>query len=430
VRLRFAESCACPPGILLRGCGGLSPVDRGRATEPPSGAGRYLLVSALGLTQILAWGSSYYLPAVLAAPIAAETGWPLSFVVGGLSVGLVVAGLVSPRVGRAIQERSGRPVLAASSLLLGFGLATIGLAPTLSVYLAGWLIVGAGMGAGLYDAAFASLGRLFGQDARRSIVALTLFGGFASTVCWPLSAFLLAELGWRGACLVYAAIQLCFALPLHFLVFPRAVPTAASEQPDVRHSSPRLLSRDELRRFVVLATAIALASAISGTVAVHLLTLLQAKGMALAGAVALGALVGPAQVSARVVEMLFGRHYHPIWTKLAATSLVATGLALLLAGFPILAIALMLYGCGVGIESIARGTLPLALFGPQNYAALIGRIAFPSNIAQAVSPALAAILVQRSGADAMLPVLTAFACLNVGLTIVLWLMCRRRTLAQ
>jgi MFS family permease len=130
------------------------------------------------------------------------------------------------------------------------------------------------------------------------------------------------------------------------------------------------------------------------------------------------------------VEMLFGRHYHPIWTKLAATSLVATGVALLLAGFPILAIALMLYGCGVGIESIARGTLPLALFGPQNYAALIGRIAFPSNIAQAVSPALAAILLQRSGADALLAVLAVFACLNVGLTIVLWLMCRRRNPAQ
>jgi hypothetical protein len=141
--------------------------------------------------------------------------------------------------------------------------------------------------------------------------------------------------------------------------------------------------------------------------------------------VALGALVGPAQVSARVVEMVFGRHYHPIWTKLAATSLVTAGLALLFAGFPIVAMALMLYGAGVGIESIARGTLPLALFGPANYALLMGRIAFPSNIAQAISPALAAVLLQRSGADAMLAVLVGFACVNVGLTVLLWVLCRR-----
>jgi len=162
----------------------------------------------LGVTQIFAWGSSYYLPAVLAKPIAADTGWSLSWVVGGLSLGLLVAGLVSPWVGRAIARSGGRPVLALSAGLLAAGLSALALAHSLPAFLIAWLLVGLGMGAGLYDPAFATLGRLYGHGGRSAITTLTLFGGFASTVCWPLSAFLDAHLGWRGACLVYAGFQL------------------------------------------------------------------------------------------------------------------------------------------------------------------------------------------------------------------------------
>jgi MFS family permease len=167
-----------------------------------------LIVPALGVTQILAWGSSYYLPAVLAQPIAADTGWPLTWIVGGLSLGLLIAGLSSPFVGRQIHRRGGRPVLAMSAVLLGLGLATLALAPNLPVFIAGWAVIGCGMSAGLYDAAFSTLGRLYGQAARHHITTLTLFGGLASTACWPLSAFLVSELGWRGACGVYAGIDL------------------------------------------------------------------------------------------------------------------------------------------------------------------------------------------------------------------------------
>jgi hypothetical protein len=151
---------------------------------------RPVVVTALGIAQILAWGSSFYFPAVLAEPIVADTGWSLGWVVGGVSIGLLVAGLIAPRVGAIIERRGGRPVLAASSLLYAAGLAGIGLAPTLPVYLAAWVVLGAGMGTGLYDAVFAALGKLYGKEARTPITNLTLFGGFASTVCWPLSAFL------------------------------------------------------------------------------------------------------------------------------------------------------------------------------------------------------------------------------------------------
>jgi MFS family permease len=181
---------------------------------------RHAIITALGVTQILAWGSSYYLPAVLAAPIARDTGWSLTWIVGGLSFGLLVAAVVSPHVGRAIERRGGRQVLALSAIAIGAGQIGLATAPTLPLYIAAWLIIGLGMGAGLYDAAFGTLGRLYGHDPRATITTLTLFGGFASTMCWPFSAFLVSTVGWRGACLAYAAIQLCFSLPLYLLVIP------------------------------------------------------------------------------------------------------------------------------------------------------------------------------------------------------------------
>ena len=180
---------------------------------------RSRVVAALGVAQLIGWGTSFYFPGVLAAPIAADTGWPLSTIVGGVSLGLLIAGLISPQVGRVIAARGGRPVLATSALLYATGLSVIGLAPALWVYLLGWIAVGAAMGTGLYDAAFAALGRLYGTSARGPITALTLFGGFASTVFWPLGAFLAATFGWRNACFVYAAFHLALALPL-VLTFP------------------------------------------------------------------------------------------------------------------------------------------------------------------------------------------------------------------
>ncbi|MGD9769860.1 MAG: MFS transporter, partial [Pseudolabrys sp.] len=181
---------------------------------------RPVVITALGIAQILSWGSSFYFPAVLAEPIVADTGWPLVWVVGGVSIGLLTAGLIAPQVGRIIDRRGGRPVLAASSLLYAAGLAGIGLAPSLPVYLLSWIVLGGGMGTGLYDAVFAALGKLYGRDARGPITNLTLFGGFASTVCWPLSAFLAELYGWRATCLIYAGLHIVLALPLQMAVMP------------------------------------------------------------------------------------------------------------------------------------------------------------------------------------------------------------------
>lgn len=389
--------------------------------------GRAAVITVLGLTQILAWGSSYYLLGVLAKPIAADTGWPLAWIVGGLSLGLLVAGLASPRVGDAIQTHGGRPTLAAGALLLALGLFGLALAPNLPTYLAAWLVLGLGMGAGLYDAAFATLGRLYGHKARSAIATLTLFGGFASTACWPLSAALVSSFGWRATCLVYAALHLLVALPLYACLLPRqesrAKPAPAADVPQASGSAIPTGARP---LFVALAAAITLGSMISAVLSVHLLTILQARDIALGAAVALGALVGPSQVGARGIQMLVGHLRHPIWTMAAATLFVAVGVGTLWAGWPILAASLVFYGAGIGIESIARGTLPLAVFGEERYASIMGRIAMPSLIAQAASPSLGAYLIERFGADATLLALFVAAVVDVVLVAATYGLLRKR----
>jgi MFS family permease len=398
------------------------------------GPGLRAIIPVLGVTQILAWGSSYYLLAVLAKPIASDTGWPLAWVVGGLSLGLLVAGIVSPRVGDGIQRLGGRLVLAMSAIFLALGLIGLALAHNLPVYIGAWLVLGIGMGAGLYDAAFATLGRLYGQRARTAITTLTLFGGFASTICWPFSAMLVSEFGWRNACLTYAAIHLAVLLPLYVFGLPkearRETPTAPRAVQEGRKANiNRSVPTASKLLFALIALVITISSMISALLSVHLLTILQARDIALAAAVALGAIVGPAQVGARAIEMMLSRFHHPIWTKLASTIFVATGIGLLWAGLPIVAAALIFYGAGIGIESIARGTLPLAVFGERHYPAIMGRIAMPSLIGQAASPSVGAMLIDGLGVNGALAVVFGVAMANVLLVGALFALLSRQPVA-
>ena len=375
---------------------------------------QWAVIGALGVNQILAWGSTYYLTTVLAKPVAADTGWGLTWVVGGFTLGLLAAGIVSPRIGRDIDRHGGRPVLIVSAGLNAAGLALLGSAPNLVVFLLAWVVVGVGMGAGLYDAAFAALGRMYGVAARRAITTLTLYGGFASTVGWPLSAFLVENWGWRGACFVYAAVSLTVTLPL-CLVLPKEArrdPAPPSKQPEAQ-TAAKSEARHGTMLFAMLALSLTISSVLSAVVSVHLLSFLDARGVTLAAAVGLAALIGPSQVGARVLEMFLGQKLHPVWTMVLSTVLVAAGLAVLLAGLPLIAVGLIAYGAGVGIRSIARGTLPLALFGPAGYATLMGRLGMPSMIAQALAPAAGAWLIETSGVTATLAVLVALAVLNV-----------------
>ena len=393
--------------------------------EAQSGAlDRRVVITALGIAQILAWGTSFYFPAVFAGPIVADTGWSLGAVVGGTSVGLLVAGLISPQVGRIIDRHGGRPVLLASSVFYAAGLIGIAVAQTLALYLGAWVVLGIGMGTGLYDAVFAALGRMYGHEARTPITNLTLFGGFASTICWPLSAFMIDHVGWRAACLIYAGLHVLVALPLQMSVvrqLPKAESAiggngkAAAAAPPIAHES--LI-------FALLALVLSLAAGVGSILVVHLLIFLQARGVDFATAVGLGTIFGPAQVSARLVERLAGGRYHPIWTMIASCALMSVGLILLASRFPVLLLVILFYGAGYGISWIGRGTLPLALFGPVRFPRLMGRLAFPSLIIQALAPSVGAFAIEKIGVNATIGVLTVLALINVVLIGALWTACR------
>jgi predicted MFS family arabinose efflux permease len=363
----------------------------------------------LGIGQVLVWGSSYYLPAVLAKPIADTTGWPLSWVIGALSLGLLVSGLVSPKVGDLIEHHGGRPVLMASAALMAGGLLILAVAPSLPMFTLGWLVIGAAMGAGLYDPAFAAVGRLYGRQARPIITSLTLIGGFASTVCWPLSAVMLQHLGWRGTCLGYAAVNLFVVLPLYRFGLPaEAHRAAAPPAPLVTTAGaapPPLGGWRHHLLFSLVAVSMTLSSIIAAVMSVQLLAVLEQGGVPLATAVALGAIIGPCQVGARLIDLLAGQRTHPVWEGMLSALFVSLGLGLLLTRTGTVAIALVVYGGGIGLRSIVRGTLPLALFGPVGYPRLIGRLAFPMLLGQAAGPSAGAVLLVHFGGRGVLAAL-------------------------
>src|SRR5579862_5553560 len=279
---------------------------------------RLVVVVSVGIGQIFAWGSSYYLLGVLGEPIARDTGWSSQWIIASLSLGLLVSGAVSPRVGRSIEHFGGRPVLAVSALLLAAGLVVVGAAPSLPVFVTGWLIVGLGMGAGLYDPAFSALGRIYGEHARGAITQVTLFGGFASTVCWPLAALLQEHWGWRGTSLSFAVIDLALVMPAYLLGLPRES-RRSSPVDGTREQSAAPPRPNGLRvATLFLVAGFVLASMIMTIVATQIIPIMQARGISLAEAVGFGALIGPSQVGARVLEAAFGRKQHPIWSLLVS----------------------------------------------------------------------------------------------------------------
>lgn len=353
-------------------------------------------VLTLGVTQTIGYAGSFYLPAILAEPMAKSVGATTPFVFGVFSGALLIQAVLAQVLGRLVDKRGGRLPLAASSLIFGAGLLCLGLAQSPLQLAAAWFVIGVAMALGLYDIAFAGLVGWFGADARRSITGVTLIAGFASTVGWPLTTWLAAHVSWRGACFAWAAAQLLIALPLH-LTLPRGpaeqlTPNdgAPSKRPLQPGHSPRV-------QMVLVAIAFAAMAAVGSAVAAHLPSLLMALGASTAAAVGAGALVGPAQVLARVAEYTFVRRLHPLISARASVSLFPLGAAALLAFGPLMAAPFaILYGCGNGLFTIARGTLPLALFGSQNYGARLGAITIPGRFLQAAAPLGFAVLMQSS----------------------------------
>ena len=374
-------------------------------------AGPWRAVPVLGVTQIVAWGAIFYSPVLTAPMIVAETGWSLTFTMSGFSIGLLAAGLVAPFVGRSIDRYGGHVVMTAGSLVSALGLIGLAYARDPAVYLAVWLVLGAGLGASLYDPAFATLGRIFGAAARRPITVLTLAGGFASTVGWPATHLLIGAIGWRGTYLVYAALLAAICAPLHAFALPRsrAVADAPADGPSVR--AVALLPPHGIA-FVLVTAAFTAYAFVPSALSAHLLAIFGRSGIDPATAVLIGALFGPAQVVARVMELAFGRNVHPLLLARASVVLLVMAFALLaLLGIsaPLAAVFALLFGAANGLITIARGALPLALFGAEGYGQLIGRISGPWLLMQSAAPLVMAFVAEHASDAVALAFTASFA---------------------
>ena len=369
------------------------------------------LALVLGFTQTLAWATTYYLPAVIVRPAAETLHHSTTELLVGYSWSLLVAGLVSPRVGAWIEHHGGRGALATGTIVMAAGLVLLAAVPTLPGWYLAWTVIGAGMALGLYDAAFATIGRLLGLDARPAIVGVTLLAGFASTIGWPTGVALIHQFGWRATAVIYAGVHLAVNLPLLLTLIPRATPAAPA--PAIT-TTTRTDPSGGLFALLLLGTFFCVRAAVSAVVSVHALTLLHGVGLDAVAAVSVAALFGPSQVFGRILEWAFGRWIDPLTGSWMGAALLPLGVAALLLGGPAVGFAIA-YGMSNGILTISRGTLPMFLFGPHGYATRLGRLALPQLLAQAVAPTAAAPLV------ASLPAPAIFG--GLGIAAVLALLC-------
>ena len=372
----------------------------------------------LGVTEILSWGALFYPPVLTVPLIAADRGWSKSFAMGGFSVGLLVGGLVSRHIGALIDRFGGHVVMPVGSLIGAAGLIGIVLARNSTSYYAVWMVLGVAMASSLYDPAFATLGRIFGRNARAPITTLTLAGGFASTVSWPATQILIDTIGWRGAYLVYAALLALVAAPLHAFALPRQrVPQvtdikAGGEPMAAPEPKPASVLAPHGLVFLLVAAAFSFYAFVPSALSAQLLAIFQRFGLAPATVVAIGMLFGPAQVLARICELGFARQVHPLWVARFSVGLLVAAFALLmLLHFSALLAACfaVMYGMANGLMTIARGTVPLALFGASGYGRLMGRIGGPFLIVQAVAPVCLSYVAERASDRAALAVVAAFA---------------------
>jgi MFS family permease len=380
--------------------------------------GPWRAVSVLGVTEILSWGALFYPPVLTVPLIAADHGWSKSFAMGGFSVGLFVGGLVSRHVGALIDRFGGHAVMPVGSLIGAIGLAGIVLARNSYSYYAVWMVLGVAMAASLYDPAFATLGRIFGGNARAPITTLTLAGGFASTVSWPATQILIDTIGWRGAYLVYAALLALVAAPLHAFALPRGrvlqdgSGRAGGEVAGAPGPKPASVLAPRGLAFLLVAAAFSFYAFVPSALSAQLLAIFQRFGLAPATVVAIGMLFGPAQVLARICELGFARDVHPLWVARFSVGLLVVAFTLLmLLHFSALMAACfaMMYGMANGLMTIARGTVPLALFGAGGYGRLMGRIGSPFLVVQAVAPVCLSYVAERASDRAALAVVAAFA---------------------
>jgi MFS family permease len=355
----------------------------------------WAVVAALGVTQIISWGSIYYVFGPLLSHFERDLGASKSGVVGAFSVALLVSGLLAPVVGRRIDRAGGRWLMAGGSVLGAAGLALLGHVDSLAQLYIAWSLLGLAMAATLYEPAFAVVTQLMATNYRKGITVLTLFGGFASTVFWPLAQALIDAYGWRQAVQVLGLINLLVCVPLHLFLLPGRRPAPAHH--DVATAANSKALREVVREpsFYLLCGAFTLNAIVYSAMAVHLLPMLVEKGLTTLQAAAVGAMVGPMQVAGRAMEMVFGRRVKPLHVGMVSLTMLPVSLVVFYFLGPVPAaffVFALLYGAGNGITTIVRGTIPADLYGRHHYGAVNGAMAAPVLLAKALGPSIAALL--------------------------------------
>ncbi len=380
------------------------------------------LVWCLGFSQFICWGISYYMLGAFGEAMVRDLGWPRTWVHGGFALALLLMGGVSGMAGRWVDQRGGRTVMAAGSLLLCAGCLGLALGQGVAAYYAAWAVLGLAMRLTLYDAAFATLAHVAGPGARRPMAQITLLGGLASTAFWPLGHALAEALGWRGALGVYAALAL-LTVPLH-LAIPRAghAQPAAGAAPPAQPTPLAGSGRERLWAAALFTVVTTLVNFLNAGMSAHMVGLLAGLGLALPVAVAMASLRGVGQSGARLAEVLFGARLHPLALgAFAALLLPLACLAGLWSGQALAAalVFALLYGAGNGLLTITRGTLPLVLFDHRTYGAFAGRLVAPGFLLSASAPVVYAAVMDAHGAAAALWMSVAVAALAFAASLAL-----------
>lgn len=380
------------------------------------------IVTGLGITQICGWGTIYYSLGALSEDIIAGTGWPKLLVFGAFSASLLLSGIISRSIGTMVDRHGGRRVMAGGSVLAGVGCLLLGLASSPFAYVAGWLVLGPAMRMALYDTAFASLAQIAGPDTRRAISYLSLFGGLASTVFWPLSGFLSHAIGWQNAYLAFAAINLLVCLPIHLALPTTSRPSATLTVATPDEDGGFLSGRERTGAIALFAMVLACNGFVFSSLSAHIVPLFEKLNYSASTGIVLAALIGPSQVASRFAEVLFGRSIGPMTLGLISFGFLPVAFIVLRAGnfsWEGAVLFVVLYGLSNGLVTIVKGQIPLTLFGHAGYGQVLGTLSAPSLILNALAPTLFGVIIDRFGAHNAMALCFAVSLISLAAMVVL-----------
>lgn len=373
----------------------------------------FLTILLIGIAQIVIWGGSFFLLATIARPIMQEMRWGRELVYGALSVSILVSAFSLPYIGKLISKHGGKEILAISGVVTAIGLLIMSFSYHITTFFLAWIVIGFGMALGLYDTLFAVLGNLYGLNAKKAITMITLISGFCTTIVWPLQAYGVLSLGWRLTCIFTAIILIIIIWPIYHYALPKLSNNVGKKSKKIRSKVSLSAKTYYLMSIIFMITSI-----IMTVMSVQLIDILQESGVTLAAAIAISALLGPSQVASRLLD-LFVKFDNPIKSLLLSVILVVIGISLIVISPKYAALAIIVYGAGNGLRTIVRGTLPLILVKKEEYAFIMGKLAKPSLIAQALTPLIAGYMIDTLSAEIVLYSIALLALVNVGFTLIL-----------